>query len=70
MNADAIREFLRREPFEPFVIRMSNGEAHEVRHPECALVTKTKVIVYHPGQDRCVYCALIHINAIETLQAT
>lgn len=27
MNADAIREFLRREPFEPFVIRMSNGEA-------------------------------------------
>ena len=38
MNADAIRDFLRREPFEPFVIRMSNGEAHEVRHPECAIV--------------------------------
>ena len=35
MNADAIREFLHREPFEPFVIRMSNGETHEVRHPEC-----------------------------------
>ena len=25
MNADTIREFLRRKPFEPFVIRMSNG---------------------------------------------
>lgn len=29
MNADAIWEFLRREPFLPFVIRISNGETHE-----------------------------------------
>ena len=42
MNADAIRDYLRREPFEPFVIRMSNGEVHEVRHPECAFVMKIK----------------------------
>ncbi|MFM8495433.1 MAG: hypothetical protein ACKOEM_07885 [Planctomycetia bacterium] len=70
MTADAIREFLRREPFEPFVIRMSNGEAHEVRHPECAVVMKTKVIVCYPEDDRVVYCALLHINALEALQAT
>jgi hypothetical protein len=70
MNADAIREFLRREPFEPFAIRMSNGEVHEVRHPECAIVMKTKVIVGYPEQDRSVYCALIDINAVEALQAT
>lgn len=30
MNAETIREYLRREPFEPFVIRMSNGEMHEI----------------------------------------
>jgi hypothetical protein len=48
MNADAIREFLHREPFEPFVIRMSNGETHEGRHPECAFVMRTKVLVYYP----------------------
>lgn len=35
MNAETIREYLRRKPFEPFVIRMSNGEIHEIRHPEC-----------------------------------
>jgi hypothetical protein len=26
---------LRREPFQPFVIHLSSGESHEVRHPEC-----------------------------------
>jgi predicted GH43/DUF377 family glycosyl hydrolase len=70
MNADAIRDFLRREPFEPFVIRMSNGEVHEVRHPECAIVMNTRVLVYYPEKDRSVYCALIHINAVEALAAT
>jgi hypothetical protein len=70
MNADAIRDFLRREPFEPFVIRMASGEAHEVHHPECAIVMNTRVLVYYPEKDRSVYCGLIHINAVEALQAT
>jgi len=69
MNPDTIREFLRRQPFEPFVIRMSNGEVHEVRHPECAIVMKTKVILGYPEEDRAVHCALIHVNTIEPLQA-
>jgi hypothetical protein len=70
MSADTIREYLRREPFEPFVIRMSNGESHEVRHPECALLMKTKVLVYYPHNDRSVMCSLIHINAVEALQTS
>ena len=51
MNADAIRQFLRREPFEPFVIRLSNGEAHEVRHPECLMVGAMRAVVYEPKDD-------------------
>jgi len=70
MNADTIREYIRRQPFEPFVIRLSNGESHEVRHPECAFVMKTKVLVYYPDDDRSVICALIHINSVESLQRT
>jgi hypothetical protein len=69
MNAETIREHLRREPFEPFVIRMSNGETHEIRHPECAFVMKTRVIVYYPDDDRSVTRALVHINSVQTLQA-
>jgi hypothetical protein len=70
MNADTIRGRIRRQPFEPFFIRLSNGEAHEVRHPECVLVLKTKLIIGHPEEDRTVQVALLHVNSIETLQAT
>lgn len=70
MNADTIKEHLRRKPFEPFVIRMSNGEVHEIRHPECALVMKTRVIIGYRDDDRSVTCSLVHINSIETLQAS
>lgn len=70
MNADAIREFLRREPFEPFVIRLSNGETHEVRHPECLIVGANRAVVYEPKDDRFVFCSLLQINAVEALQAT
>jgi hypothetical protein len=69
MNAETIKDYLRCEPFEPFVIRMSNGEVHEIRHPECAFMMKSKMIVYYPDDDRSATCALVHINRIETLQA-
>jgi hypothetical protein len=69
MNAETIREYLRREPFEPFTIRMSNGETHEVHHPECAFVMKTRMIVYYPDDDRSVTCSLVNVNSIEALQA-
>jgi hypothetical protein len=51
------------------MIRLSNGEFHEIRHPECAFVMKTKMIVYYPDDDRSVTCSLVHVNSIETLQA-
>lgn len=68
MTIEAIRDFIRREPFEPFVIRLSNGEVHEVHHPECVALTKTKVIVTYPEEDRVVHCALIHVYSAEALQ--
>lgn len=70
MSADTIREYTRRQPFEPFVIRLSNGELHEVRHPECVLVLKTKLIIGHPEEDHTVQAALINVSSIETLHAT
>lgn len=68
MNMETIRNLLRQEPFLPFVIRLSNGESHEVRHPECAALSKTKVIVTYPDEDREVFCSLIHVNSVEMLQ--
>lgn len=34
MNMDTIREWLRKQPFEPFELHMSNGEVFRVGHPE------------------------------------
>ena len=68
MNMETIREWLRREPFEPFVIRMSNGEVHQVRHPENVALAKTRIIVTYPEADRAVHCSLVHINSIEAMQ--
>jgi hypothetical protein len=70
MNSEALYDFVRRVPFEPFVLRMSNGESHEIRHPECIMIGKNRAVVYFPEQDRFVFCALIHINTVEVLQAT
>jgi len=70
MNADTIRELARRQPHEGDAVRLSNGETHEVRHPECLLVTQTKVIVYYPDDDRTAHRSLIHVNAVEALQST
>jgi hypothetical protein len=68
MNMDTIREWLNRRPIEPFVLRLSNGESHEVRHPENVVLLKSRIILGYPESDRVVHCALIHVNSIEALQ--
>ena len=68
MNTDTIREWINRRPFEPFVLRLSDGETHEVRHPENIALGKTRIAVVYPDIDRFVHVSLIHINSIEVLQ--
>lgn len=68
MNMETIREWLDRQPFEPFVLLMSNGEVHEVRHPEHVALSKGRIAVAYPDVDRFVHRSLIHVNNIEALQ--
>ncbi len=68
MNADTVREWLNRQPFEPFELRLSNGEIYQVRHPENIAIGKNRIAVVDPGADRFVHIALVHINSIEALQ--
>ena len=67
MNHEAMQELLRRQPFEPFEIRLTNGEKHEVRHPEMALLLRSRLVIALPD-DRMVICPLLHIASVETLQ--
>ncbi|HEV3341722.1 MAG TPA: hypothetical protein VG125_15250 [Pirellulales bacterium] len=49
-------------------MRLSNGEHHEVRHPENVLVLRSRIVIGYPETDRAVHCALVHIDAIGALQ--
>ena len=68
MEQSAILELLRREPFRPFEVRLSNGERYEIRHPEFAALTRSKLIITDPTSEKIVQCALLHIACIEELE--
>ena len=68
MNHEAMQELLRRQPFEPFQISLTNGEKYEVRLPEMALLLRSRIIIAIPD-DRTAICPLLHIARVETLQS-
>ena len=62
---ETIESLLKRRPFEPFEIRMSNGDSVLVKHPESVVMMKTQVLVVYPEDDRFVFCALLHIADVQ-----
>ena len=69
MNAETIREWLNRRPFEPFELRLSDGETYRVRHPEDMALGKNRIAIADPETDGIAHVALIHVNSIQALQA-
>ena len=69
MSAAVLKDMLSRRPFEPFRVRLSSGDAYEVRHPEMALLLRTGLYVAVPDADelpeRAIYCSLLHVAAVE-----
>jgi hypothetical protein len=67
MNPDDIKKAIHSEPFEPVIIRLSNGAQYEVRHPENTLVgPRTSAILVG---EAIQIIANFHINQIELLAA-
>jgi len=72
MNTQVLADLLNRRPFDPFRIRLSSGDVYNLRHPEAALLLRTGLYVALPAEngnlpDRAVYCALLHIAAVESV---
>lgn len=67
MTGNELRAFLDREPFEPVRVRLSSGNAHEIRNPELAVVMRTRLFVAQPGTDRYTLIPFLHIAAVETI---
>ncbi len=65
MNAEALRNFLRAQPFLPLEIHMSDGQVHRINHPECSMVTGSRLYVYEQDSDRVIVCSLLHISSVQ-----
>ena len=68
MNAETIREFLNRRPFEPFEVVMSSGERHPVRHHECLILLPSRALIGDPVADRAAILSLVHVTELRVLQ--
>lgn len=74
MRPEDILELLRARPFEPFRLHLSDGAAYDIRHPDMAIVQRSKVTVAVPPAqqsdgpaERTINCALMHITRTQVL---
>ena len=72
MTTTMVRDMLRQQPFRPFCVVMSSGEAYDVRHPEMAWVTKNDLFVGIDVEDDGLpadasICPLFNVATLEPL---
>lgn len=72
MTTQTFRDLLAERPFKPFRVVMSSGEAHEIRHPEMAFLSKTSLYVGIDAEDNIPadfrICSLLHVTTIEPIE--
>ena len=71
-TARTLKNRMDQEPFRPFRIRMSNGEAHDIPHHDAAWVLRDSVeIGLDPDAQGLVAltrrCSILHIASIEDI---
>jgi hypothetical protein len=66
---ERIQQRLRAQPFVPFEIRLPNGEAYHIPHPECAALTPFVVVVTDLESGQITECALDHVASVERVPA-
>jgi hypothetical protein len=72
MTLQTYRDLLSARPFQPFRLVTSSGQSYEVRHPEMAMLTRTRLLVGIGDTDDEVpaefkICSLLHVTAVEPL---
>ena len=73
MRLEDVQELIRKRPFEPFRICMTDGRSYDIDHPELCMPGRNKVHVAVPDPKakrlimRVDQCALVHIVRFEPL---
>jgi hypothetical protein len=77
MRPEDLREYIRRQPFRPFRVTLTDGRTYEVRHPEMLMIGRSSAVIGlpRPGDDEPVYdhhvtVSLLHIMQVELLEST
>jgi hypothetical protein len=75
MNTNDLRELLRRMPFKPLRLHLTNGLTYDIQHPEFAMVGRSYVLIELPSShsplphsERRTIITLLHIVRIEFLE--
>jgi hypothetical protein len=73
MKPEDIREFTRKQPFEPYRIDVTGRQTYDIYHPDQVIVLRSRLIVGVAGEkdvpDRVEHLALIHIVRVEELHS-
>lgn len=73
MAPDDIRSLLRKHPFEPFRLHMSNGMSADIRHPDLLAVADESmaIAVFNPNKSKFEmhHYSVINVNVIEPIPA-
>lgn len=75
MSPEELRDTLRRTPFEPFRLVMTDGTAYDIRHPDLLMIGRRSAMVGltgHPAQtfyERSVKVDLLHVIRLEPLES-
>jgi hypothetical protein len=70
MRRDELREYLMREPFQPFRLLLSCGVFFDIRKPEMVEVTRSTLTIgmdVESDKQRFVVISLVHIVWLEVL---
>lgn len=54
-----------RDPFEPFIIRASRGQAILVARPELAVVMRNEIFIAAPNSDHWDQLPFLHVAGLE-----
>jgi hypothetical protein len=73
MTQEELREYARRQPFEPFRLILTTGATYDIHHPDLIMVGRRSAIIgmtNDPGgtaYDRTMKVDLLHIVGVEDL---
>jgi hypothetical protein len=67
MELSSLDELLRREPFQPFRLKFTNGDRLDIRQPHLVVATKRDLFIADADRDGFHLYSMLHLVGAESL---